>query len=116
MQDWLDRLKNSKKIVLVEGEKDKIALKKLGVKNAIAIARKPIFEFIEEIAEKNKEVIILTDLDDEGKKLYSKLKNGFQRYGIKVDNKFREELFRNTHISQIEGIFRHFSRHFSGSV
>ena len=116
MQDWLDRLKNSKKIVVVEGEKDKIALKKLGVKNVIAIARKPIFEFIEEIAEKNKEVIILTDLDDEGKKLYSKLKNGFQGCGIKVDNRFREDLFRNTHISQIEGIFRYFSRHFSESV
>ncbi len=114
MIDWLDSLKRSKKLIIVEGEKDRRALSKLGLKKVVAISRKPLFKFVEEVSSKNKEVIILTDLDKEGKKLYHKLKAGLQRNGIRVDNKFREALFKETRLSQIEGIFRYFTKRFSG--
>jgi 5S rRNA maturation endonuclease (ribonuclease M5) len=116
MIDWLNKLRDSKKLVIVEGEKDKEALQKLGIKNVVAISRKPLFEFIEEISNKYTEVIILTDLDSEGRKLYSKLKHNLQKNGVKIDNQFREILFRKTHISQIEGIFTYFRKSISGFV
>lgn len=102
MDTWLESLKNSNKLIIVEGKKDYSALKTLGIKNIIAINRKPLYKFIEEI--NRKEVIILTDLDREGKKLYSILKHNLQKSGIKIDNYFREYLFKNSKITQIEGL------------
>lgn len=111
MISWLEALKDSKKLVIVEGKKDKLALEKLGVKRSIALSRKPVFQFVEEVSSKYKEVVILTDLDKEGKRLYHQLKQGLQKHGIKVDNKFRESLFKNTHLSQIEGICSYYKKH-----
>ena len=108
MKDWLKKLKDSEKLIIVEGKKDKAALNKLGIKNVVSISRKPLYVFIEGI--KAKEVIILTDLDPTGKKLYSILKHKLQAKGIKVDNYFREYLFRNSKITQIEGLFNYLKK------
>lgn len=102
MKDWLEKLRNSRKLIIVEGKKDKNALEKLGVKNVISISRKPIYAFVEGVHAK--EVIILTDLDKEGKKLYHTLKHNLQKRGIEVDNYFREYLFKNSRITQMEGL------------
>lgn len=104
MLDWLEELRKSNKLIIVEGKKDLIALEKLGLKNVYAILRKPLYKVVEETASKHKEVIILTDLDKEGRRLYSILKKGLQRFGVKVDDNFREFLFRHTKLRQIEGI------------
>jgi|TARA_B100001971_G_C17774141_1_gene326429 5S rRNA maturation endonuclease (ribonuclease M5) len=58
------------------------------------------------VLDRNKEVAILTDLDKEGRKLYGKLNSGLQRFGVRVNNKFRDFLFRNTKVRQIEGLRR----------
>ena len=42
MKEWLEKLRNSKKLIIVEGKKDKFTLAKLGIKNVIAISRKPL--------------------------------------------------------------------------
>jgi len=107
-QEQLDEI-NSKKIILVEGKKDSAALKKLGLKNKIFILNKPLFEVVEEISRQTKNVILLTDLDSEGKKLYSKLKKDFQQHGIKIDDKFREFLFK-TQLRQIEGMDTYYDK------
>ena len=65
---------------------------------------KPIYKIIEEVSEKTKEAVILTDLDKEGKKLFGKLNSGLSHHGVRVDNKFREFLFKKTKLRQIEGI------------
>ena len=103
MHLWLESLKSSDKLIIVEGNKDKNSLEELGIKNIITI-NKPIFELVEEISVNNKEVIILTDLDKHGKKLYHVIKHNLQRRGIKIDNKFREFLYNNTKLSNIEGL------------
>ena len=100
----LEEIKKSGKLVIVEGKKDKIALEKLGISNIITLSKKPIFEIIEDASKNNKEILILTDLDKEGKKLFGKLNSGFLNNGVKVDKKFREFLFKNTKLRQIEGI------------
>jgi len=66
--------------------------------------RKAIFSVIEDIAKITSEVIILTDFDAEGKKLYGKLNSGLQKHGVKVDKYFREWLQRNTKLSHVEGL------------
>lgn len=110
MLDWLDKLKSSDKLIIVEGIKDKAALMNLGIpKERITTLTKPIFAVAEDIAKKTKNVIILTDLDREGKKLYANLKRNLTRIGVQVDNKFREFLFRNFKLSHIEGIDTYFS-------
>ncbi len=113
MINWLEQLRVSKKLIIVEGEKDKLALHKLGVDNVLALSRKPLYKFVEEVSLTQKEVIILTDFDSEGRKIYHRFKHNLQKHGVKVDNKFREALFKETHISQIEGIFKYFSKHAS---
>ncbi|MEK6835798.1 MAG: toprim domain-containing protein [Nanoarchaeota archaeon] len=104
INDWVNELAhNNYSLIIVEGKKDKIALNKLGIENVNSI-NEPIYLVIEKLVNHNKEIIILTDLDREGKKIYAKLKHEFQRYGIKINNKYRKFLIKHTKITQIEGL------------
>lgn len=100
----IDKIKSSNILVIVEGKKDRSALEKLGIINIVELSKKPLFQIVEEIAGSNDECIILTDLDKKGKEIYGKLNSSLQRHGVKVNNKFREFLFKHTRIRQIEGI------------
>ncbi len=104
IDDWIHELRSSSKLILVEGQRDKKALNDLGITNIETIAQKPLFATVEKIAQHEKDVIILTDLDNEGRKYYSCLKHSLQKHSVKVDRKFREFLFKNTTITQIEGM------------
>ncbi len=103
LQDHIHKLKIAKKLILVEGPKDKKALQRLGVKNIITL-KKPLFAIVEEISAKTKECIILTDLDKKGKELYSKLSKDLKKHGVKIDNTFRNFLLKETKLKQIEGL------------
>jgi len=103
LHDWITQLQNTDKLIIVEGKKDKLALEQFGIQNILTL-NKPIFSIIELVAESHKECIILSDLDREGKKIYSALKHGLQRNGVKIDTVFREFLFKKTKITNIEGI------------
>src|SRR3989338_5410082 len=104
IKHFIDKIISSNILVIVEGKKDKIALQKLGLNNIIELSKKPIFQIVEDIANSNDECVILTDLDKEGKQLYSKLNSNLQKNGVKINNKFREFLFKHTKLRQIEGI------------
>lgn len=95
--------KSRKQLIIVEGKNDKKALEKFGCVNVITI-NKPLYKIIEDIESKNiSEVIILTDLDSHGKKLYGYFYQEFTKRGIKVNNKLRHVL-TYTHLDQIEGL------------
>ena len=102
----IQRMLDSDAAMIVEGKKDKAALEKLGIPGSriIALDQRPIFVVAEEVAAHYKEVAILTDLDSEGKKLYGSLSTLLQRLGVRVDNSFRNFLFKSTKLRQIEGI------------
>jgi len=100
IEEWLEELKKADKLIIVEGKKDKQLLEKQGLTNIMTFSNTPHFK-IEEIQEK--EVIILTDLDAQGRKLFSILKHHLQKRGVKIDNRFRDFLFQ-TNVSHIEGI------------
>jgi len=103
----LDKIKN--KLIIVEGKKDKIALEKLGLTNII-ILNKPLYKIVEEV--KCKECVILTDLDKKGKQIYGYLNSNLQRFGVRIDNNFRNFLFKKTKLRQIEGIYNYINKIF----
>ena len=104
LQNFIDSIKNSNTLIIVEGKKDKAALQKLGISNVIQLNKKALYQIVEEVANFNEECIILTDLDKKGKEIFGKLNSDLQKNGVKVNNKFREFLFRHTKLRQIEGI------------
>lgn len=105
--EQLNLLRESDKLIIVEGKKDFTALKKLEIGKVITI-NKPIFHLIDSINER--EVIILTDLDKTGRRLYSKLRHNLQRKGIKIDNNFRNFLISETRLTNIEGIITYVNK------
>ena len=104
MLNLIEKIKNTGILVIVEGKKDRIALEKFGIKNIVELNKKPLFQIVEDVATCNKECVILTDLDKKGKEIYGKLSSNLQRNGVKVNNKFREFLFKHTKLRQIEGV------------
>jgi len=108
MRQFIEKLKESGKLIVVEGKKDRAALQKLGISNIVELNKKPLFRIVEDISNSDGECIILTDLDKKGKELYGKLNSQLQMNGVKVNNKFREFLFKHTKLRQIEGIDTYF--------
>ena len=104
LSNLIEKVKNSNTLIIVEGRKDKAALQKLGLTNIIELNKKPLFQLVEEVSSSNKECIILTDLDKKGKEIYGKLNSNLQKHGVRINNKFREFLFKHTKLRQIEGI------------
>ena len=98
----LEEIKQKQLLVLVEGIKDKKALERLGITNVLTL-KKPLYAVVEQIAQVTSEVVLLTDLDEEGKKLYHRLSRDLQKHRIKINNKLREFLFK-TKLRHIEGI------------
>lgn len=93
-------------LTIVEGKNDKRALERFGFQNVRTLDR-PLYKVVEEIDEE--EVIILTDLDSHGKKLYGYFFRECSRRGIKINNRVRQMLFV-TELRQIEGLWRYIQR------
>ncbi len=104
LNSFIEKIKGSGVLVIVEGKKDRVALNKLGISNIVELNKKPLFQIVEEISGFNEECIILTDLDKKGKELFGKLSSDLQSHGVKINNKFRVFLLRDTKLRQIEGI------------
>ena len=47
---YIEKIKNSNTLVIVEGKKDRIALNKFGIGNIIELSKKPLFQIVEDIA------------------------------------------------------------------
>ena len=108
--NWIEKIKDSDKILIVEGKEDKAALKRLGIISVVQLNKKPLYQVVEELIEVGKEVMILTDLDKKGKQLYGKLNHDLRQFGVKVDNRFRNFLFKRTQLRQIEGLDSYIER------
>ena len=102
IKELLDEIRHRDLLVVVEGQKDKAALAALGLTNVLSLKR-PLYAVVEEIASSAKEIVLLTDLDEEGKKLYHRLSGDLQKHGVKINNKLRDFLFK-TKLRHIEGL------------
>jgi len=101
----IEKAKQSKRLIIVEGKKDKQALEKLGFENEkifLLNNGKSIKRNIEIINEMARNVIILTDFDKKGKELYKKLKQDLGQMSIKIDNSLRNSLSKQ--VSHIQGL------------
>ncbi|HLC74800.1 MAG TPA: hypothetical protein VJH88_03000 [Candidatus Nanoarchaeia archaeon] len=90
--------------VVVEGKKDRKALEEFGVKRIIE--KDAYYKLVDKL-QNEKEVSLLVDLDKEGKKIYARLNDELSRRGVRINNKLRHFLFRETKIRQIEGLTRY---------
>ena len=99
-------------LVIVEGKKDKKALEEVGFKRVISL-NKPFYELVESINEKR--VLVLTDLDKEGKQIYSRLKKDLNKRGVHVDDKLRNLLFK-TELRQIEGLTHYLNKFYKSQI
>lgn len=102
LDEWKERLREESKVIVVEGKKDKKVLSEAGIDNVMTI-NCSMFILVERIL-KTRECILLVDLDKEGKKIYGRLKKELNKFGVKVDDRYRNFLFKNTRIRQIEGL------------
>lgn len=107
---WIEKLKQEQPYIIVEGPKDKTALNKLGLTNIIILRGKPLFQVVEDISKITDKVLILTDLDKKGRELYARLRQDLQKHGVKIDDKFREFLFKETKLRQIEGFTNYLNK------
>jgi 5S rRNA maturation endonuclease (ribonuclease M5) len=94
LYDFINRLREKSKTVpvIVEGKRDFWILNRLGIKNIYTISGKRYTDLLEEIPENTEEVILLTDLDPQGEKIFKKLKALLEKFNLKADNSFKEEL------------------------
>ena len=99
------REENKKKPVIVEGEKDIEALKKLGVTGIIISLNSgsSLIDFCDKIAREYKDIIILTDWDKKGGFLCSTIRRNLQGR-VNCNTYFREIFAKNTTIRTIEGL------------
>jgi len=82
------------KLIIVEGKKDSRALASLGVaQNVVELnVGLSILSFCEKTALKHREVIVLTDWDRKGGRLFRQLADSFKSLGVAVDGRFRSDM------------------------
>ena len=98
-------------ILVVEGMRDERALKTLGLKNIVRISGVPFIRAVEAIQKlrtrSNKEVVILTDFDREGRKLAKGLSALLKKYKIHPNSRKRGRIMElgKTHIENLRNFF-----------
>ncbi len=107
LQRLLTELKEEKAVKIVEGNKDKKALERLGIKNIITLQGKPVQDKIKELKHK---AIILTDYDRKGRELEKRLKEALISQGIIPNLEYKKELKKLTGITQIEELFQKYEK------
>jgi len=99
-------------IIIVEGKRDILSLKKLGIEGDFELAtRYSLFNFSERIAELGREVIILTDWDRRGDLLAVKLSEYFENFGLRPELQIRNKLklISQKEIKDIESLYNYVS-------
>jgi 5S rRNA maturation endonuclease (ribonuclease M5) len=108
------------KLVIVEGKRDGIALKTLGVKNIVLFNGRPLAELALHVSKSlassadltrksgKKEVVILTDFDSEGKGLAARLNYLLRKHKVMVNSRLRRKFmqFGKTRIEDLKESFK----------
>ncbi|MBN2488626.1 MAG: toprim domain-containing protein [Methanosarcinaceae archaeon] len=109
IDEMLQRSKDGT-IIIVEGKRDIIALRKLGIRGRVeAAAQKTQLELSERIANDGNDVIILTDWDRRGDILSLKLTTYLRDLGTEPDLRIRERLrsLVKKEIKDVESLYTH---------
>lgn len=101
------RERAKKAVLIVEGKKDKLALKSLRIDADFFLLcrqNRSIPESAEKIAEEYDKAILMLDQDKQGKIMEKKMTTYLQRFGVKVNRKLGRELLRLADSPTVEGI------------
>ena len=93
----LQEAEESGEIILVEGIRDLEALRALGYGGEVELYsqhRLLEIDLVEGFAESMKTILILTDFDEEGRRLYRRLSRHLELRGVRVDRRLRREFGR----------------------
>ena len=88
-------------VAIVEGKRDKEALKLFGFDSIIEIGKTSIFSLK---LNKRSKFVILTDFDEEGRKKAKKLLLFLKKNGFDVDEEIRREFFKIFKVRKIEEV------------
>ncbi len=102
----LDLQEENKSIpILVEGDKDLLALRKLGLRGEIISINKgkSLSDFCDSLASEYKDIIILTDWDRKGGHLGHTIRKNLEGR-VNCNMRYREFFAKNTTIRTIEGL------------
>ncbi|MDF0590342.1 toprim domain-containing protein [Candidatus Methanocrinis natronophilus] len=100
-------------VIIVEGERDELSLRDLGVEGPVLrAAHRPALEVAEEAARSFKEVVVLTDWDRAGEELARKMAEYLLSSGSRVDLDTRDRLKRmvRREIKDVESLSRFVER------
>ena len=108
----IEKINYGVSLVIVEGNNDKAALIRIGIKSPImgfSNSGLPIFAFVEEIVKdyRGLTVVVLLDFDKEGTRMADRLSRELEEKGVKVDRFYRRtlgELLAKEGIRRIEDI------------
>lgn len=84
-------------VVIVEGPRDLEALRLLGFRGEVSLFSQvgvPDADFMDTASREYGSVAILTDFDEEGRKIELALTEGFERRGLRVEKELRYEMSR----------------------
>ncbi len=110
-RQWLEHLKiKSAEIpVIVESQREEKALRGLKITNILIISQ-PLELWVEKIAQKHKEVILLLDVDKRGRDLFDKVKSKLEQVGVKIDQRFLQFIY-HLPVKRIEGLPAYINKH-----
>ncbi|KKH92575.1 hypothetical protein EO95_04830 [Methanosarcina sp. 1.H.T.1A.1] len=100
-------------VIIVEGKRDIISMKRLGIEGSFELAtHQSLFNFSERIAKLGCEVIILTDWDRRGDLLAVKLSEYFDNFGVKPELQIRNKLklLTQKEIKDVESLYTYISK------
>ncbi|MBE0524264.1 MAG: DNA primase [Methanosarcinales archaeon] len=111
----LQNQSNEGNVIIVEGQRDRRALRELGITGPIELGtKKSLLLFCEELARKYRKAIILTDWDRTGNRLAELMEQYLKAASVKVNTDIREKIQNlvkkrikdveslNTHISNLK--------------
>ena len=97
-------------VILVEGEKDRRALVRLGVAAPVALVHRgqPLPALAHAVARAHERAIVLTDWDRKGGQLAERLTDLLEGVAVHVDLEFRQRLARvlRGEVVHVEGLYR----------
>lgn len=100
-------------IIIVEGKRDIISLRRLGIEGNFELATNTnIYNFTETISQIGNEIVLLTDWDRRGDLLAVKLSGYFENFGLKPELQIRHKMKLMCHkeIKDVESLYTYVTR------
>jgi len=83
---------NESQAVIVEGKRDREALRQIGVRNRIFLANMSPDKLALRISKTASEAVVLTDFDGTGEKLCKRIEEALQSYNVSANTEVRRKL------------------------